>query len=357
MKYNIFVLCGGKSVEHDISLKSATAIINSIDREKFTVYPIYIDYSGVWNLNGTCDSKIENPSDLIVESKTTSVHKSLGEVMELLDSLDNKLIFPALHGQNGEDGRIQGFLEVLDIPYVGCGVLPSALAMDKAMSRDIFSKYKIPQTKYLSFEKYQWIDNKEKFIADILNNIGYPVYVKPSNSGSSVGISRVESADEIIAGVEEALKYDNKVIVEKELIAREMQVSVVGNSHPKASLPGEFIMEKPFFDYNAKYIDNKIIPVVPANLTPDTTEKVMRLAEESFRVLNCQGLARIDIFVDGNNDVFVNEANTMPGFTPVSMTPVLWKATDGTTYTELVERLINLGIESFNSKKQIVIKR
>lgn len=355
MKYNIFVLCGGKSVEHEISLKSATAIINSIDRDKFTVYPVYIDRKGVWNLGPVCQDKIENPEELALESDM-GIHESLARFMESLDRLDNKIIFPALHGQNGEDGTIQGFLEILNIPYVGCGVLASALAMDKAASRDIFKKYGLPQADYLAFENFQWETARAEVLEGIAR-IGYPVYVKPANSGSSVGISRVEDENSIIEAVDLALRFDNKVIVEEELVAREMQVSVIGNQEPRVSLPGEFIMEDSFFDYDAKYIDNKIIPVVPAKLTDDTMARVRQLAIDSYKVLGCRGLTRVDIFVDGDNNIFVNEANTMPGFTPVSMTPVLWEATEGTSYRELVETLIQYGIEEFEERQKIANMR
>lgn len=356
MKYNIFVLCGGKSVEHDISLKSATAVINSINKDKFNVYPVYISQTGVWNTCDLSSEKIKTPTDLIVDSKL-NIYESLSDFTKKLNSVDNKLIFPALHGQNGEDGTIQGFLEILDLPYVGCGVLASSLAMDKAVSRDLFKKHKLPQAKYLYFQKHEWLENKAEILREIQEKIGLPVYSKPSNSGSSVGINKIDRFEDLEEAINTSFKYDSKVLIEEELVAREMQVSVIGNDKPKVSLPGEFIMEKPFFDYNAKYIDNTIIPVVPANLTDDTTQRVRKLALDTYKVLGCCGLTRVDIFVDKDNNIFVNEANTMPGFTPVSMTPVLWEATEGTSYTELVEILIEYAIEEYNKKKEILNKR
>ncbi len=356
MKYNIFVLCGGKSVEHEVSLKSATAVINSINREKFNVYPVYIDRGGVWHMHEMSKETIQEPSDLILESDL-DIYESLSRFVAFLSQLDNKLVFPALHGKNGEDGTMQGFLEILNLPYVGCGVLSSSLAMDKAVTRDLFKTHGLPQANYTYFEKYQWLENKEAIIEDIVENIGLPVYIKPSNSGSSVGINRVENPGDLEEYINISFKYDTKVLVEEELVAREMQVSVIGNKQPMVSFPGEFIMERPFFDYEAKYIDNSIIPVVPANLTPDTSDRVRQLALDTYRVLNCRGLTRVDIFVDANNDIYINEANTMPGFTPVSMTPVLWEATNGTSYTELVEKLIDFGIEEFKERQGILNKR
>ena len=356
MKYNIFVLYGGKSVEHDVSLKSASAIINSIDRSKYNVYPVYISNEGVWVTGNICDYKIESPEDLRKEA-TLDLAESIARFLDKINSLDNVLIFPALHGQNGEDGTIQGFLEILDLPYVGCGVMSSSIAMDKVVSRDLFKKHGLPQANYLSFLKHEWMEDNLKVIEAIEDKIGFPLYVKPANSGSSVGINRVENSKDLISAIEEALQYDLKIIVEEELVAREMQVSVIGNENPLVSLPGEFIMERPFFDYDAKYIDGSIKPVVPANLTPETTERVRQLAVDTYKVLNCTGLTRVDIFVDEDNNIFVNEANTLPGFTPVSMTPVLWKATDGTEYGGLIEKLIQYGIDLYKNKKTIKNER
>lgn len=357
MKTNIYVLCGGKSVEHDISLRSASAIINAIDREKYNVYPIYITNGGVWCNLGLWENKIESPDELRSISSST-VSLSMGEFLtNILKADEDNLVFPALHGPNGEDGTVQGFLELLNIPYVGNGVLSSSVAMDKVVTKDLLTKYNIPQVKYTSFKVHSWKENEEKSYEEVEKEIGYPCYIKPSNGGSSVGISVARNREELVNSFKEAFLYDSKIIIEAEIVAREMQVSVVGNHNPKASVPGEFIMERPFFDYNAKYIDGKLIPVVPARLTPEITDLVCRTAEKTFKVLNCSGLARVDIFVTDNNEIFVNEINTMPGFTAVSMTPVLWKATDGTTYGELVERLIRLGLERYNERKVLVNKR
>lgn len=357
MKTNIYVLCGGKSVEHDISLKSASAIINAINREKYNVYPVYITNEGVWCNLGLWENKIENPDELRSTSSST-VASSMGEFLtNILKEDEDNLVFPALHGPNGEDGTVQGFLELLNIPYVGNGVLSSSVAMDKVVTKDLLAKYDIPQVKYSSVKLHSWKADENKSYEEIEKEIGYPCYIKPSNGGSSVGISVARNREELVNSFKEAFLYDSKIIVEAEVVAREMQVSVVGNHSPKASVPGEFIMERPFFDYNAKYIDGKLIPVVPARLEPEITDLVCRIAERTFKVLNCSGLARVDIFVTDNNEIFVNEINTMPGFTAVSMTPVLWKATDGTTYGELVERLIQLGMERYNERKAIVNKR
>lgn len=357
MKTNIFVLCGGKSVEHEVSLKSASAIINAINKEKYNVYPIYITKDGIWCNLGLMEDKINNPEELKRTSSST-VAFSIGEFLANdLNDKEKNIVFPALHGTNGEDGTIQGLLELLDLPYVGNEVLSSSVAMDKVVTKDLFSKYNIPQGKYISFELYTWNGNEDLSYKTVEKEISYPCYVKPANSGSSVGINKVDNLEQLKDAFKEAFLYDDKVIVEKEIVAREMQISVVGNENPKASVPGEFIMERPFFDYNAKYIDGKLIPVIPARLEPEVSDKVRAIAVEAFKVLNCHGLARVDIFVTDENQIFVNEVNTMPGFTAVSMTPVLWGATDGTTYEGLIEILIQLALERYNQKKAIVNTR
>ncbi len=357
MKKNIYVLCGGKSVEHEVSLKSASAIINAIDRKKYNVYPIYITHEGVWCNLGLWSKNIEDPNELNKPCDST-VGVSMGEFLtKELDENKENIVFPALHGLNGEDGTIQGFLELLNIPYVGNEVLSSSLAMDKVFTKDLLCKYNIPQVKYVSFNHYDWENHKEECCKKTEKNLSYPCYVKPSNGGSSVGINVANTKEELEKSIEEAFLYDGKVVIEEDALAREMQISVIGNHEPKASLPGEFIMERPFFDYNAKYIDGKLIPVIPAKLDPEITDLVRELAVKTFKILNCNGLARVDIFVTDENKVFVNEINTMPGFTPVSMTPVLWQATDGTSYGELVEILIALALERYEEKKAIINRR
>lgn len=340
MKTNIYVLCGGKSVEHDISLRSASAIINAIDRNKYNVYPIYITNDGCWCNIGIWEDKIQSPDELRRETNL-NIPDSISEFLKLINTNEKNLVIPALHGTNGEDGTVQGFLEMLDIPYVGNEVLSSSVAMDKAVTKDLLSTFNIPQVDYTVARIHTWKENPDKVLNHIEETIGYPCYVKPSNGGSSVGINKASNYDELVSAMKEAFLYDVKVLIEKEAVAREMQISVVGNNDPKASLPGEFIMERSFFDYNAKYIDGKLIPVIPARLTDEVTQLVRDTAEKVFKILNCRGLARVDIFVTDDNQIYVNEVNTMPGFTSVSMTPVLWGATDGTTYPQLIERLID----------------
>ncbi len=357
MKTNVYVLCGGKSVEHDVSLQSAQSIINSINKEKYNIYPVYISNEGLWSSLGLCLDEIKDPKELEkpIDSK---VGLSIGHFLtNILKEDEKNLVFPALHGPNGEDGTIQGFLELLDIPYVGNEVLASSLAMDKVVTKDLFFKHNIPQGEYIPIQRFEWEEDKDKYYNLIEEKIGYPAYVKPANSGSSVGISRVSNLDELKEAFKLAFKFDTKILIEKEIIAREVQVSILGNNYPKASLTGEFILEKAFFDYSAKYLEGSSTIQVPANINPETAKKVQDISLKIFKILNCHGLARVDVFVSENDEIFVNEVNTMPGFTPFSMTPALWKGTDGTSYSDLVNILIDLALERYEEKQSIVNKR
>lgn len=357
MNTNVYVLFGGKSAEHEVSLKSASAIMNALDKNKYNVYPIFITKEGVWCSLGLLKEEIKSIDEIQAKSDD-SVSTSIGRFLtEILKDGEKNIVFPAIHGTNGEDGTIQGLLELLNIPYVGNEVLSSSVGMDKVVMKDVFVKHNLPLSKYTSVKLHSWKEDEEKTYKEIEEKLKYPYYVKPANLGSSVGINRVENHEELKKAVKEAFKYDTKIVIEEEVVAREMQISVVGNDHPEASVAGEFIMENPFFDYNAKYIDGKIIPVVPARLEPEVSDRVRELAVKAFKVLDCHGLARVDIFVTDDNEIFINEINTMPGFTPVSMTPVLWEATDGTTYSQLVERLISLALERYEQKKAIVRTR
>jgi len=353
MKTNVYVLYGGKSAEHEVSLKSASAILNALDKDKYNVYPVYITKKGVWNCLGLLKEEIKSIDQLQVESNE-SISTSLGKFLtEILDDSQRNVVFPAIHGTFGEDGTVQGLLEIINIPYVGNEVLSSAVGMDKVIMKDIFVKHNLPVTKYTSLRLHHWKEDEENALDEVEKSLSYPLFVKPANLGSSVAVNRVENRQQLKEAIEEAFDYDVKVVIEEEVVGREVQVSVVGNDEPKASLPGEFIINRPFFDYDAKYNDKNTTPVIPAKLTAEVTEKVRELAVEAFKALNCYGLARVDIFVTDDNEVIINEVNTMPGFTAISMTPVLWKATDGITYPELIEKLISLAFERFEQKNSL----
>ncbi|HAE42154.1 MAG TPA: D-alanine--D-alanine ligase [Clostridiales bacterium] len=356
MAINVFVLCGGKSVEHEVSLISAMGIINSLDREKYKVTPIYIDKKGNWISLGVINREITSKEELIA-CASDNPKSAFNELLDIVKSEEKTVVFPALHGTFGEDGTVQGLLEMLDIPYVGNGVMSSAIAMDKAIAKDLFTFHNIPQCDYIVFNKRDWEEKKKEIAEKIESYLGYPCFVKPARLGSSVGINRAIDSIELGKAVEEAFWFDDKIVVEREVIGREMQISVIGNSYPKSSVVGEFIQERQFMDYQAKYLDGKLIQVIEANLTKLTSEKMRETALKAYEVLNCTGLARIDFFVCDGEKFLVNEVNTMPGFTKLSMTPALWKKTDGTTYSELVDKLIDYAFERFENKRTLKYDR
>ncbi len=357
MKKDVYVLCGGKSVEHDVSLISATGIINSLNREKYRVKPVYINEKGYWKSLGVVEYKIEKPEDLIVNDDSIN-SGSISEVIEeIINNKREKVVFPALHGTQGEDGNVQGFLNVLNIPFVGNDVTSSAVCMDKGVSKDILKLKNIPQAKYLYMSEIEWNKERKIIIDKIEKELNYPIFVKPSRSGSSIGINRAETHNELVKYIENAFLFDTKVVVEEEIIGREMQVSVIGNENPRVSVVGEFIQEKRFMDYNSKYIDGKLVQVIPANISDTTNQKMRDLSAEVYKTLGCNGLARVDFFVGEDEKYYICEVNTMPGFTMKSMTPVLWNKTDGTTYSQLLDILIKYAFDYYTKKNSLIYVR
>ncbi len=354
MKTNIYVIYGGKSAEHDVSLRSALNVINALNKEKYDVYPIYITQQGVWCSYGRVDSNLEYAETLRLKSRSGDAAASLGGILiRYLSGEEQGIIFPVIHGTYGEDGTLQGLLELLNVPYVGNGVFSSAAAMDKAAAKRIFADSKIPQVKYHSFLRQQWLENSDRCRIQVEEEIGYPCYVKPANLGSSVGISRCEDRAALYSAVETALEYDHKLIVEKEVIGREIQLAVLGNNNPVCSVAGEFIREKEFFDYHKKYIAGNLIQRIPAAISDEVYAQLRDIAIKAFNALDGFGLMRVDFFVTDGEEVFLNEVNTLPGFTSSSMFPVLWLNTDGTTYSNLLDKLIELAQER-HKQKQII---
>jgi D-alanine-D-alanine ligase len=329
------VIFGGMSTENKVSEISAKSVLNNLNNEKYDVYPIYIDKNGDWfeykNMN-----KIEN-------------------IIEYLKNMD--VIFPILHGLYGEDGTIQGMLELFKIPYVGCGVLASSVGMDKVYTKIIFEKAKINQANYLYIKKYNdnkfiFIDenfNEEKIeinkLINIVNNkLKYPVFIKPSNSGSSVGVNKAENNDELNKYIKEAFKYDNKILIEEGIIGKEVECAVLGNSRigVEASRVGEIMSASDFYTFNAKYENKDSRTEIPANITDEQQEKIRELAIKAFNAIDGNGLSRVDFFVENNTGkIYINEINTMPGFTNISMYPKLMEDF-GYTYSELLDKLIDI---------------
>ncbi len=354
----IGVIFGGRSGEHEVSLVSATSIMGALPPDRFTVVPIGISKEGKWYAgNGVMEFLKRGASSGVVSPAALSADNEGG-----LLSLDNggasariDVVFPVLHGPYGEDGTVQGLLDLAGVPYVGCGVLASSVAMDKVVSKELFIARGIPTAPYVWFFTSEWQSNRDALIGRIERLLGYPVFIKPANMGSSVGIFKVKNADELIAVVPESARYDRKIVVEQAVPdAREIEVAVLGNDRAEASVPGEIIPSNEFYDYDAKYVDGKSKDAIPADLPAETAEEVRRLAVEAFAAVDGSGLARVDFLVSRADDkVFLNEINTLPGFTSISMYPKLWQAS-GVSYPELLSRLVDLAKERHREKQGLL---
>jgi D-alanine-D-alanine ligase len=355
-KIRVGVVFGGRSGEHEVSLTSAKGIIKAIDKEKYEVVPIGITKTGQW-LTGEnihqrlLDAAAGHPviEDHLAKEELTEENSLMLPVSET-GPLD--VVFPVLHGPFGEDGTVQGFLELVGVAYVGAGVMASAVGMDKAICKKIFQAHGLPVAPYHTFLRRQWQTDPEGVITQCEVILHYPMFVKPANLGSSVGVHKAKNRSELRLGIDDAIQYDRKFIVEQGLEAREIEVSVLGNDDPVASLPGEVIPSREFYSYAAKYIDNSSELLIPAPLDEAQTDLVRQLAITAFKALDCSGLARCDFLLErGTEKFFLSEVNTMPGFTPISMYPKLWEAT-GISYSNLIDRLIELAIERYEDKQQ-----
>ena len=356
-KLKVGVIFGGRSGEHEVSLVSATSIINALDKEKYDVVPIGITQAGRWLSSGKAlhllkskDAVDQEPERFLAPEPNRQALVSLnGETDARLD-----VVFPAVHGTYGEDGTLQGLLELANIPYVGAGVLGSAVGMDKIVQKQLYEQAGIPITKYLRFISSQVPSRLKTIIADIEKQLKYPLFTKPANTGSSVGISKAHNRKELAECLREAARYDRKVIVEQGVqSAREIECAVLGNDDPEASVCGEIIPSNEFYDYDAKYVDGKSSSVIPAKLPAKTMKEVRRIAVRAFKVLDLAGMARVDFFVTKKkNRIYLNEVNTIPGFTSISMYPKLWEAS-GISYSALLDRLIALAIERHREKNAI----
>ena len=393
-KLRIGVLFGGRSGEHEVSLLSAASVVNAIDKNKYEVVPIGITKEGRWLtaehaenllLGNAADKSVRSTqahlragdpdatpgAALLAQGESVvvppePVHRQSGLVPFQSDAgltrrasdraINVDVIFPVLHGTFGEDGTIQGLLELADIPYVGAGVLGSAAGMDKDIMKSLFRASGLPIVKHVTILRGDWEAEAKKAEKLVERNLKYPVFVKPANLGSSVGISKAHNRKELGPAIYEAAKFDRKIVIEEGVggkkKAREIECSVLGNDRPQASVPGEIVPGKEFYDYTAKYLDEGSELVIPAKLSNSETKKVQELAIRAFQAVDCSGLARVDfLMAPKTRKIYVNEINTMPGFTAISMYPKLWAAS-GVSYPELIERLINLGLERHEEKKK-----
>ncbi len=359
-KIRVGLIYGGRSGEHEVSLLSANSVMMAIDREKYEVFPIGITKDGRW-LPGQSPSPLVESKDLQVrylndDNQNENNQKQLATLSNnhgnLLAGLRDRVdvIFPVMHGPFGEDGTIQGLLELAGIPYVGGGVMASAVGMDKAIMKMVFQQKGLPVGEYLYYLRKDLDGSSEAILNEIERKLGYPCFVKPANLGSSVGISKAHSRDELNRALHFAAEYDRKIVVEKMLIGREIECAVLGNDEPIASVPGEIVPCAEFYDYEAKYVLNDSKLEIPAGLPEEITAKVQDLAVRAFKAIDCAGLSRVDFFVDEKSDsIYVNEINTIPGFTRISMYPKLWESS-GISYTELIDRLLQLALERYQDK-------
>jgi len=356
MKTKIFLMYGGKSAEHEVSMKTAFAVCNALDFNKYEVSPIYITKEGTWINRPALESPFKELSQLKLTNEDSSnqlISQSfLTEATQKDDENQLPIIFPLLHGPNGEDGTVQGLLEVLNLPYVGNGVLASAAGMDKVIMKHLFAQAGLNQVKYSAVYRYEWEDAENQTYSKVEEEIGYPCFVKPANLGSSVGISKCTTREELKAAFEEAFQFDRKIIVEQGVKAREIEIGVLGNDHPECSVAGEIVPKTEFYDYKAKYEDGDTALIIPAEITEKEYETIKEMAIKAFKVLDCSGLVRADFFLTEDGEVLINEVNTMPGFTPVSMFPLLWQQS-GVDYPTLINKLVELGLERYNQKQKI----
>lgn len=348
-KTTLRLLYGGKSAEHDVSLRTALSVIQALNFEKFDVYPVYISEQGKWFPGPKLTEKISNVEELVFTSDDS---ESLIPAKLIASISKDEIVFPLLHGPNGEDGTVQGFLELLNVAYVGNGVAASAVGMDKVLMKQVFAQYGLKQPNYLFYLKKDWEKAKQPICEQIESQLGFPCFVKPANLGSSVGISKCSSQDELIHAIDLAFEYDRKVIVEEGIIGREIEIAVLGNDEVQCSVAGEIVPKADFYDYEAKYEDNSTDLIIPAKISNEVYEKMKQTAIQAFRAVDGSGLVRADFFVTDKDEVYINEINTMPGFTPVSMYPLLWKQS-GLDYSALIEKLIELAKERYEEKQKI----
>ena len=349
-KISVALLFGGSSREHTVSLMSAISVFKAIDKEKYRVVPVAISKEGRWLNPDESLSSLDKARITVNKNKAEmTLAKKDGRpcLLVLNSSLQQyplDIVFPLLHGPLGEDGSIQGFCEFLGVPYVGAGVLASAVGMDKDYMKRIFAGYGLPQTAFLAIRHYEWRKDKEGLMGNILSKMEFPLFVKPANLGSSVGIAKANSYEELLAASEYAFTFDKKVIIEEYVPGRELECAVLGNDYPEIAGPGEIIFQSEFYDYEAKYSGEATELILNPDLSKELRERMCNLALGAYKAIECRGMARVDFFLTPNDEILINEINTIPGFTEFSMYPKLWEA-KGLDYGLLIDTLIQLALE------------
>jgi D-alanine-D-alanine ligase len=350
-KLRVGVIYGGRSGEHEVSIASAASIIKHLDRGRYDPVPIHITKEGRWTLAAQPPTAI-SAADVHKQARTDALQPI--DPTTFLGSSGIDAVFPVLHGPYGEDGTVQGLLELANVPYVGSGVLGSAVGMDKAAMKTMFAAAGLPIVPHLVAMRREWQREARAITSRVATELTYPVFVKPANLGSSVGISKAKSDAEFTTAMDLALEFDRKIVIEAGVPgAREIECAVLGNDDPQASLPGEIVPSGEFYDYNAKYIDGSSTEIIPAKLPEAHVRDVQRLAVEAFRAVECAGMARVDfLLARDSGEMYLNEVNTIPGFTTISMYPKMWEAT-GLPYPALLDRLIALAIERHGDKQRL----
>lgn len=364
-KLRVGVIFGGRSSEHDVSLHSAASVLANLDTKKYEVVPLGIARDGTWLLGVTPEEMQSFGEDVHAgENKLREKAVMLAGDPHIHDLLSFEsgrpvgpgpleMVFPVLHGPYGEDGTIQGLFEMADIPYVGCGVLASALGMDKEKMKILFHAIGLPVIPFLTYQRRQWEQTPDVVLATVEQKLGYPCVVKPANMGSSVGVSKADDRDILKQAITQAAEYDSKIIIERWLDVREISCAVLGNEEPETSLIGEYVTEKGLLDYQAKYIHSSFHFEVPAAIPQTMAEKLVSMSKQAFLVLDLSGLARVDFFLDRNDGrIYINEVNTLPGFTQESVYPKLWGASN-LSYSQLLDRLIELGLERYQERQYL----
>ncbi|MEY2454337.1 MAG: D-alanine-D-alanine ligase [Acidimicrobiaceae bacterium] len=362
-RIRLVVLFGGQSAEHEVSCISALHVLQAADPDRYHVVPIGITRDGRWIDTGDAVAALTGAAGAL-PSPDDSDGAELDPLPAILptpaagrgEETAQVVVLPLLHGPMGEDGTVQGLLELASVPYVGAGVLGSALCMDKAASKDMLAHYSLPQPRWLS-ARQQELD--ATFLRRIVDELGLPVFVKPANLGSSVGVTKVHGADELLAAIDEALRYDDHIIVEEAIVGREIEVAVLGNTMPRASVPGEIVPAHEFYDFDDKYLDGQAELRIPAPMSDSERDAIRVLAIKAYQALRVEGMARVDFFyeTEGKSRGFlVNELNTIPGFTPISMYPKLWEAS-GLPYAALIDELVRLALERHERRSRFETKR
>ncbi|MGC9359658.1 MAG: D-alanine--D-alanine ligase family protein [Anaerolineae bacterium] len=352
-RIRVAVLFGGKSGEHEVSIASARSVMRAIDGIKYDVRPIAITKQGRWLAGEEAQALLQGDAGSLLAQK--SAENKAGRTLALEEAaqslFDIDVVFPVLHGTYGEDGTVQGLLELVGLPYVGAGVLGSALGLDKIAAKDVLRANGVPVVPGIPVQRSRWSKEPNGVLEDAERRFGYPMFVKPANMGSSVGVAKAHDPQELARALDMAARYDRRMLVEPAINAREIECSVLGNDDPVASVPGEVVPCNEFYDYNAKYVDGSSVLHIPADIPEEMAESVRSYAVRAFLAIDCAGMARVDFFLcRDTGNLYVNELNTIPGFTDISMYPKLWEAS-GIPYSELIDRLIALAFERWEQRQ------